>query len=167
MKKLAIAEGDVHLAKERYSHNNSVEWCEDDPPVFGKYDMVVLYNWLQKAEQPSVLKLLRYYVSLLKDGGELIAVVPSLDWACNEIALKDNPSVAAFVAVYGSPTDAHRCGFTMHWLRLVLETTPGLAIVSANTEGIMLQAGEGEKMYAQQNVIICVKVEPQPEEAIA
>lgn len=155
MKRLALAEGDIDLAKERYGAPD-VEWCADDPPVPGKYDLVVLYNWLQQAEQPQVLKLLRYYTSLIKEGGNLIVVTPSLDWAANEVALNNNPSIAAYVAIYGTPDAPHRCGFTMHFLRLVLSQTPGLMIDYATTEGILVTVVD-ERILAQQNVISCTK----------
>ncbi len=164
MKKYGLAEGDTHLAEERYSGGN-VEWCNDNPPVPGKYDLIVLYNWLQTAEQPQVLKVLRYYTELLKDGGQMVVVVPSLDWAVNELALKNNPSIAAYVAIYGTPGEPHRCGFTMHFLRLVLSQTPNLMIEYATTEGVLVTIGE-EKTLAQQNVIACTKQVRQAEEAI-
>jgi len=163
-KRLAIAEGDIELAHQRYGVG--FEWSEDNPFVEGKYDLVVLYNWLQLAEQVKVLGLIRYYTGLLKEGGQLIVIVPSLDWACTEIAFKDNPSIAAFVAVYGTPQEPHRCGFTMNWLRLVLGQTRGLALNHATTETILISNGDA-KEQAQQNVIICTKVAEVAEEAIA
>jgi hypothetical protein len=163
MAKLAIAEGDSILAKERYG-GPGVEWCDDNPLVPGKYDLVVLYNWLQLAEQPKVMGLIRYYVSMLKDGGQLIVVVPSLDWAANEIAFRDNPSVAAFVAIYGTPQEPHRCGFTMNWLRLVLSQNNGLLVDYANVETIKISHGD-QSEEARQNAIMCSKVVV--EEAVA
>jgi len=165
MAKLAIAEGDVILAKERYS-GPGVVWSDDNPFEPGKYDLVVLYNWLQLAEQPKVLGLIRYYVSLLKEGGELIVVVPSLDWAANEIAFNDNPSIAAFVAIYGTPTEPHRCGFTMNWLRLVLSQNDGLLVNYANVETIKITQGE-QSEEARQNAIMCTKVLSETAEAVA
>lgn len=164
MTRLAIAEGDIELAKERYS--GGVEWSDDNPPIVGKYDLVVLCNWLQQAEQPQVLKLLRYYASLAKDGGQLVVIVPSLDWAANEVAFNDNPSVATFIAIYGTPSEPHRCGFTMNWLRIVLAQTPGLVLEYANTETVIIHKSDGKQDMARQNVIVCTKVAVDAGEAI-
>lgn len=162
-KRYGLAEGDIDLAKERYG--DSVEWCSDDPPVAGKYDLIVLYNWLQQAEQPQVSKLLRYYTELLKEGGTLMVIVPSLDWAAGQIAHEDNPSIAAYTAVYGTPSEPHRSGLTMNWLRIVASQTPGLRVDFANTEGIIVKVGD-ERQMAQQNAIGCTKVTPDAGDAI-
>ena len=158
MARRAYAEGDVSLAKERYSDYDIV-W-EDTFPPEGKFDMIVLYHLMQQVPQSKVRGMLAKYAGMLNEGGELIVVVPSLDWATTVLATTDEPPVMAFFSIYGPPNEQALCGFTLLMLRKLVESMDGLRVVYARDEVYNVTIGEVTEQ-AHQNAI-CARRVAQP-----
>lgn len=143
----------------------SGEWeIVTDADADGLFDAIVLDHILQQTDRASVLKIVDYYRDKLIDYGQLHIVVPSLEWACREIAKNDEPNPMAYLAIYGTDQEPHKCGMTLLWMRLVTEQA-GLVPFRATKEGYLalLKIGEAEQEFqAEQNVLVAVK---QPESA--
>jgi hypothetical protein len=155
----AYVEGDIQTAKQQYGAPG-IEWCDDYPPAPGKYDLVILYHQLQLVDQQKVAPALRRYVDCLREDGEIVIVVPSLEWAANQIATKDDTPTLAYISVYGLPNEPARCGFTLLQLRNLMGHFPDLQLVLATDEAYVVTLGQGEQKVselAHQNVIRCRK----------
>lgn len=165
MQAKGLVHGDVGRATARYSRPN-LEWCDDWPPVNDTYDLVVLDHFLQTATRSEVGKLVGYYRDLLKIGGELIIVVPSLEWAAGMIMTEDNPPAMAYMSIYGDDKETFKCGLTLSWLRLLVEATQGLHLESAVGEWYLADVN-GKQEKVMQNVVICQRRAVDVAEAIA
>jgi len=166
MSKKAYAEGDVERIKQRYNDPN-IEWCDEYPPVDGKYDLVVLDHFLQTGAIDESKKALVFYVQKLAPGGKLIIIVPSLEWCAAEIATKDVWPYSVYLGLYGTLKEQNRSGYTLSGLRTIMERIPGLEITAAETEAYVVNINNQQEV-ARQNVVTAVRVDaPQAADAIA
>ena len=91
---------------------------EDNPPKDNAYDVIMLDHLINQAKRGQVGEILRFFMGKLVDGGQMVITVPSLEWACKQIAAKDDAPVMAYLSVYGTDEEPHLCGLTLNWLRL-------------------------------------------------
>lgn len=112
----------------------------DNPPEEGKYDGVYLENFMQQLLRREIGPALRLFYRTLKPGGKIVIAVPSLEWACREIATKDKPSELAYPSIYGDDENLHRCGFTLLWLRNACEAA-GFETKEAYGQDILAEFG--------------------------
>jgi SAM-dependent methyltransferase len=123
----------------------------------GKYDGVYCSHLLEHIPRTQVIPTVGNLASLLKNGGELWAIVPALEWAAKQIA-RDTPSPALVAFLYGSQDNDwmyHRCGFTLMMLRQVMEIN-GLITRQAYQAPLTIAIGE-RKYECLQNVVVGLK----------
>jgi predicted SAM-dependent methyltransferase len=134
------------------------------PPSSSSYDIVVLDHILQQGRSRQVQKIIALYRDALIEGGEMIVIVPSLEWATTQYAVHDAPPTMAYLSIYGTDDQPHLCGMTIATIRLILMET-GFRVTAATTESYIAIL-EGEKVEAMQNVVTGRKVTPDPATAI-
>jgi SAM-dependent methyltransferase len=125
--------------------------------LIGKFDVVFASHVIEHIERKKLDQTFNNCISALKPGGKLWVLVPSLEWAAQEI-LKGNENMAVHGTLYGGqahPWDYHKVGFTMNALKLMF-TMHGLRITQAkNTEFGVLY--DGKPLQGYQNVVVGVK----------
>ncbi len=134
------------------------------------FEAVFLGSHLQTVQRHQVVTVLEKLAVELPDGGRIIATVPSLEWACKEIVIRDPEELglAPYISIYGTEEELCKCGFTMAWLRLCFEEV-GMLVVSATSEWFTMHIGMGEaskEERAMQHVIIALKREKDPKDAL-
>lgn len=97
------------------------EIAADAKPEPAGYDAVYFENLLPEMTRRQVGGALKLLFDSLKMGGEIVIVVPSLEWACRVIATQDDPPLTAYASLYGDDGEPFLCGFTMRWLRAECE----------------------------------------------
>lgn len=134
MKVLALGENATPFAREI--------WPEAEVETFtvipGKkregYDSVLAYMNLPQIPYKEILRTVKAWVDVLKPGGELTIMCPSLEWAAVQVLSKDrNP--ALIVHLFGSqdkPAHFHYSAYTMLDLRSILSMA-GIACTHAAT----------------------------------
>lgn len=101
---------------------------------WGQFDGVFASHVLEHFEWWEQDAILKHWTELLKPGGELHIVVPSLEWAARVI-LSENPILGVLPHLYGGGVDIydiHRTGYTMLLLRKYFESA-GIAVREAKT----------------------------------
>lgn len=161
----ALAQGDIERIKKRYA-SPDIEWVDTDKPEPGSLEMVVLDHLLQLSTPDRVHEVIDAYSGLLVEGGELVVIVPSLEWACNQYVQHDDPPLAAFVSLYGTPGLGHRSGFTLMQLRALLESHPDLRVTLATGEWYVSDIS-GKLADVMQNTVHARKLRLDPGDAIA
>ena len=124
---------------------------------WGKFDGVFSSHVLEHFPWYVGSNVLQHWTELLKPGGAMHVVVPSLEWAAREI-LSENPTPAIFPHLYAGQTneyDIHKTGFTMLLLRKYFEEA-GLMVRTART-GTYTIVVLGEPMPSEQHYIMGVK----------
>ena len=90
----------------------------------------------------AVLTAIKALHNALTRKGELYLTVPSIEWAFEEIMVKDQPSPLVWDAIYGrqrSEGELHLCGFTLADLRSILVSN-GFVVLDA---GSVLMKADG------------------------
>jgi len=149
-------------SRRRFDGEECDFYTEADAP--GPFDYIVLDHVLQQADRGSVPKIIDFYKERLVGGGQLVLILPSLEWACKEIAKTDEPNPLAYIALYGTDAEPHKSGMTMFWMRIVAEEL-GLVVIKAGGEWYKasLRIGDLEQEFqAQQNVLVATRM---PEDA--
>lgn len=121
-----------------------------------EFDALLASHVLQRAGWFEVPEVLEDWKGLLKPGGELHIIVPSLEWAAREI-LSENPSPALFPHLYGgqqNESNVHHSGFTMRYLRVRMAKS-GFKVQRARTGGYEISV-QGGKHKAHQHYIMGV-----------
>ena len=154
---LALGEGAEHEVARVYMEMGEEvnivvpEWDIFDPPADekGKWDIVYLFFVLQRVAILAAAEKLENWVKLLKPGGEIHIIVPSLEWACRELLPPNEPDPFALHQIFGlqrNDKEIFLSGFTMDRLRrlcfkLNLEVDQAKTFDYAQTvEGIRYQA---------------------------
>lgn len=122
--------------------------------LYGKFDLVFASHVLEHFPWYETHNVLVEWRKALRVGGELHVLVPSLEWAAEQI-LSGHPSKAINGHLYaGSQTqwDVHKAGFTLPILRAHFERAR-LAVALAES-GPYPIAISGEIMRAEQHYII-------------
>lgn len=166
MPKKILVHGDETLGRERFRNVRDVEIIGNEvmPPELNAYDVVVLSNLIQQARRLQVPKILELYRDSLVDGGQLIVSVPSLEWACTEIATNDEASMFTYISIFGDDENPYLSGFKLLWLRGIIERL-GFHVQTAHTEQYNISVGE-ETHRVLQNVVVAVKRTINASEAI-
>lgn len=128
--------------------------------LYERYDVVLASHVLEHVPYWEVHKVLAEWAKVLKPGGEMHVIVPSLEWAAQQIAIEEKPSPALLQHLHGgidTPWNIHLCSFTMRALRSVFEMA-GLAVVRARTGPYHIMAYDKEYM-AEQHYICGIKKE--------
>ncbi len=134
------------------------DFCHDITQPFPaemaqSFDVVVASHVLEHLETLDVVPTLKNLRSLLKQGGLIFVIVPSLEWCAREL-LKDSPSPVVLACIYGTgnSTQAHRTGFTLSFLRSVLGMA-GFRTRHANSEPFTVRLGEKDYQAVQNFVV--------------
>ena len=117
------------------------EIAADAKPEPNTYDAVYFENLLPEMTRRQVGPALKLLYDSLVMGGEIVIVVPSLEWACRVIATQDEPPLTAYASLYGDDGEPFLCGFTMRWLRAECERA-GFKTVEAFDREYEVTAGE-------------------------
>lgn len=125
----------------------------------GQFDGVFLSHVLEHFPWRVVVPVLKNLREALKPDGEILVLVPSLEWAAQQI-LSDTPSAGLQAHLYGAQTNEwqfHRAGFTCVGLRQVLRIAGFIEeYVAQGAIEIVL----GERRYPSlQNVALAKRVE--------
>ena len=99
-------------SKMRFEGWENVEFFDDPDPQNGPYDYIVLDHLLSQANRKQVMQIVQMYANALVDGGQMSIVVPSLEWACEEIAKNDEPNPMAYMSIYGTDEEPNRSRVT-------------------------------------------------------
>jgi len=124
----------------------------------GIYDAAICMHVLEHIKLNDIEKTFGNIVSSLKDGGQLLLAVPSLEWCAREL-LKDKTSPAVLGSLYGSqdnPYQFHKSGFKIIWLRALMARW-NMAVQSAKQTSFKVDVN-GKEHIAVQNVIIGIKM---------
>lgn len=119
------------------------------------YDAAFLGHYLPTFKQHECVVYLKEIYPMLKNMGEIWVTVPSLEWAAREIVTKDNPSIITPFMIYGTEEEPYRCGFTLFWLRVVVQGA-GFIVRKAVQEVYKIGVDD-EKFDAVQNLVIGMK----------
>jgi predicted SAM-dependent methyltransferase len=134
MRVLVIGENAIPFAREIWQEAE-IETSTIEP---GKkrtdYDSLLAYMVLQRVPYRDVLKIIKGWVEVLKPGGELTVMVPSLEWAAVQVLSKERSPVL-LVHLFGgqdNPERFHHSGFTMLDVRSLCSRA-GVAVTHAAT----------------------------------
>ena len=119
----------------------------------GQFDHVLASHVLEHFPWHQTVPVLKEWIKLLKRGGDLNIIVPSLEWAAREI-LSEQPSPAVIPHLYAGVVnqwDVHVSGFTMRHLRTVMEAV-GLRVDLARSAPYTIMA-IGKPYQAEQHFI--------------
>jgi predicted SAM-dependent methyltransferase len=158
-----LAQGNPELIKQRYG-GLGIEIVEELSEDDKDFDMIVLDHVLQQFNRRDVPEAIEYYKEKLKTGGDMIVTTPSLEWACSEIVTNDNPSAMVYLSLYGDDNVQNRSGFTLNWLRAILERAGFYTKIAIGEWYIAEVNGQREK--AMKNTVIGTKMPEDPSEAI-
>lgn len=139
-------------ADSQYNPTYLADAQEIPEKLFGKYDAVLASHVLEHVPYFRTHDVLEQWVKLLKPEGYLHIIVPSLEWAAEQI-LSGRPHIAIFGHLYGGQTtqwDVHLNGFTMKRLRAEMEWV-GLMVDAAASTPYPIRAMNGEVVKAQQH----------------
>lgn len=127
-----------------------------DPTVIpdgAPFDGVFASHVLEHISYWKSIDTLAAWAAAVKPGGTVHVLVPSLEWAAEEIQ-KSDPSKALVLHLFGGQTedvDVHKAGFTMRHLRACFEQA-GMRVFRARTAPYMVQIG-GVEYAAEQHYV--------------
>jgi hypothetical protein len=134
----------------------------------GPFDAILLASHLQIVQRQHVATVIQQLYDTLNDGGHFIVTVPALEWACRQICTQNDIPISAYISIYGLEKEPFLSGFSMLWIRRVLEDV-GLIILEARTETFKMHMTIGETTVddiAKQHVVRAVKHAPEPQKAL-
>lgn len=143
-------------------HDITLEFPEN---LQAQFDVVYASHVLEHIDRVSVIPTLANLASGLKDYGELWVVVPSMEWAAQEI-LEQRDGVHIQGMIWGgqnTPWDYHRCGFTLAALRQLFEIN-GLVVRKAYQSPFGIVMG-GREFACVQNVVIGARIPTETRQA--
>lgn len=129
-------------ADEKYHPMYLCDAAHPTPNLAGRFDGLFASHVLEHFPYRMTAEVLTEWAKLLKDGGEMHIVVPSLEWACREV-LAENPNPGVIPHMFGGQTtqwDGHYVMFTMRGLRASMQRA-GLNVVAARTGPYMIRVG--------------------------
>ena len=129
-----------------------------------QFDIVYISHVMEHIDRMKVIEVFKNVIQAVKDRGEVWVIVPSLEWAANEI-INHREGIHVQMNIFGGqtyPLDYHRCGFTLAGLRQMVELC-GLFIRKAYQSpfGIVYNGNEYPSL---QNVVIAIRVDEIEEE---
>jgi SAM-dependent methyltransferase len=126
--------------------------------LHGQFDVVFASHVLEHFPAHETLEVLKEWVKALRPMGQLHVIVPSLEWAAEEI-LSEQPSPALIGHLYSdstTPWNVHRTGFTLPMLRHYVRAA-GLSVIMAGS-GLYPIQHAGQVYRAEQHYVIGVKI---------
>jgi hypothetical protein len=141
-------------ADDQYDPNYVCDARMPPEELYGLYDHVMASHILEHIPYFETIQVLERWKLLLKDQGRLHIVVPSLEWAAEQI-LSETPGKAVLPHLYGGLTtkwDIHHAAFTMPHLRACLETA-GIACVRARTGEYAIRLSDESLTVAMQHYV--------------
>ncbi len=134
---------------------------EGDLPesLVGRYDVVHCSHVLEHVSWRLVGKALDNLAKLLKTGGELVLIVPSLEWASDRI-LHGELSMAVLGVLYGGQKnewDSHKMGFNKPLLEALLKEH-GFSLKGFEKGSHYISVVDGVREEVGQHAIKAVKV---------
>lgn len=129
--------------------------------LHGQFDIVYVSHVLEHIDRLKVIQTLVYLSKALKNYGEMWVIVPSMEWAAQEI-LDQRDGLHIQGMIWGGQNtqwDYHRCGFTLHAMRQLFEII-GLVVRKAYQSPFGIVMGEHEFTCAQ-NVVIGARYDRQ------
>lgn len=124
-----------------------------------RFDKVLASHVLEHIPYWETVQVLKEWGKVLKTGGELHVIVPSLEWVAEQL-LEEQPSIAILPHLHGgltSPWDVHLGMFTMRRLRSVMEQA-GFGVFLARTGPYHIMA-MGKEEIAEQHYVCGMKKE--------
>jgi hypothetical protein len=100
--------------------------------IEGKYDRVICRHALSILEPETIPATFDKLGSLLENWGELWVITPALEYFAAQ-CYSDTPAPVFHQVVFGSKQAHNRCGFTLAWLRNLVETL-NLSIVASRQQ---------------------------------
>lgn len=136
------------------------------PELLNRFDLILASHVLEHVERYAAIQTVKNIYEALAPGGELWAVVPSLEWCVDEIR-KGTPNSAVWLIIYGGGEPDkpsyyyHNQGFTLPVLRDLL-TLGGFVIRRAYQTPLPLHMKSGKDgteivYHARQDVVIAAK----------
>lgn len=125
----------------------------------GKFDLVYFSHCLEHIERMKVIDTVKHLASAVKPGGELWIIVPSLEWAAEEIR-RGNPSPAIQSFIFGSQDNEwqyHKSGYTLVNLRQLM-TIAGLVVRRAYQAPMQIELEKAGAFPCLQDVCIGAKL---------
>lgn len=125
--------------------------------LYGKFDVVLASHVLEHFPWYDSLNVLTEWSKAAKIGGQVHVIVPSLEWAAEEI-LSGKPSKAIYGHLYAgcvTQWDVHKAGFTMQRLRALFEGARlGVFLAGSGPYPIQIL---GKVMRAEQHYVAGMK----------
>ena len=122
----------------------------------GEYDVVLCAHTLQYVDSRMVKDFMDTMAKSIKNHGEVWVIVPSLEWAAAGV-LDNSPDPLIQAVMFGQER-AHRSGYTLLWLRALIEGA-GLVTRQAKVGAMEIQVEIGatndqEVRQIPQNTVI-------------
>lgn len=148
----------LHLdAVEDYKPDILCDAADIPSEYWGIFDGVFASHVLEHFHWVLGSSVLQHWTELLKPGGELHIIVPSLEWAARAI-LSENPPISVLAHLYAGQVneyDIHKTGFTMMLLRKYFAEAE-LEVRQARTVPYHILVSE-EPVPAEQHYLVGVK----------
>jgi len=134
MKILAVGTDAAGVARELFGEGD----IESTPLLPGKkrteYDALLSYMVLPKVSFRDADKVFKSWLEALKPGGELVILIPSLEWAAKQVFTTPRSPVFMMhlFGVQDKPGESYLSGYTLLDLRSICFRA-GLAVTHAST----------------------------------
>ena len=136
--------------------------------LLGAFDIVLASHVVEHVDRDQVNIVMRNIASAVRNHGEVMVIVPAMEWAAREI-LEGRENAGVQGAIFGgqqNPLDYHRCGFTLKSLRYMIELA-GLIPRKAYQSPLTIEM-YGHTTNALQDIVIATRIdelsESKPEE---
>jgi len=128
-----------------------------------KAEKLVLYKTLCYATYQAALLHLKVMADLVVDGGEVVVVVPSADWAIRELLRPDGSRAAKFMlhGPQNGPDDVYKSSWTLEDLRTFMSASglaPHISTTVAEDQPVLGAGGEVKLERTRLNVVAGHKV---------
>lgn len=126
----------------------------------GQFDIVYVSHVLEHIDRSFVIGTFINLSAALKNLGEMWIIVPSMEWAAQEILnQRDGRHIQGMIwGGQNTSWDYHRCGFTLSALRQLFELT-GLVVRKAYQSPFGIVLDGDKQVNCVQNVVIGAKYE--------
>lgn len=115
------------------------------------YDVVFLDHWLNTLDREDVVDFLIGLKQYLKEDGEVVVTVPSLEWATQKVFTEKDAGLLPYVAMYGTKLEPAKSGFTIMWLRIAFSHA-GYIVRAAYQEQINVRLIQENELMIQNTV---------------
>ena len=123
----------------------------------GQFDIVYCSHMMEHIDRNKVFTAMDNLISAAKDMGEIWVIVPSMEWAANEI-LRGRDGIHIQGHIFGGQSNEweyHRSGFTLSALRFLFESRK--ILVRKAYQAPFTLGYENREFQCVQNVVIGLK----------